>query len=197
MTDNNQPPAGENENQQQQQTGKTPLDTLPPDVQSYIDELRRENAKHRTAARTAEKAARDAEEKRMAEQQEWKTLAEARAARLAELEQIQAQAEEIQATFTASMEHRLKQVPSDVLKNTVEPIRAAMSPVQFSKWLDANMELLSTKKAPNLDAGSVSNSGTTTRLTPAELQMAQNMGISPDAYAKRKAEIEAAKQQGR
>lgn len=60
--------------------------------EAYVKELRKESAKHRTEARELQKALEElrsekktAEEKKLAEQNDWKTLAEQRAGELAQL----------------------------------------------------------------------------------------------------------------
>lgn len=58
------------------------VEELPANVQNLIKELRAENANHRKAKESAEKEAQDAKERQMAEQQEWKALAEERGKQL-------------------------------------------------------------------------------------------------------------------
>lgn len=164
---------------------------LDPRTQAYIEELRSENAKWRVEKKRAEDTARKEAEKRMAEQEQWKELADARAAKLAELEP---KAERALAAFEALIDARLKRIPIDIRKRTVEPIRANMDSVAFVEWLDANEELLTLRPAPNLEAGAgapSSGKGTGNGLTADELSIARAMNLSPEQYAKRKAEIEA------
>src|SRR5258708_39783913 len=137
MTDNiDKPQAGDGDKPQagttadsrtgQPQAGST-IDL--PTALALIDELRRENAGHRKAKNAAEAATKAAEEKRLTEQQEWQKLAEARAADLAKLAPIAEQHEAITAPFNASLDNRLKQIPDDERKKTVDAIRNALSPV--------------------------------------------------------------------
>lgn len=140
-------------------SGKTAINTLPPDIQSYIEELRKEAAENRVQKKAAERAAREAEEKHLTEQAEWQKLAEARAARLKELEPLSEQFEEIKTAFAASIDSKLAQIPEDVRKAQVDPVRAVMTPVQFSKWLDAAMPTLSARRAPDLEAGAGGKAG--------------------------------------
>lgn len=139
--------------------GKTAINTLPPDIQTYIEELRKEAAENRVARKAEEKARREAEEKHLAEQAEWKTLAEKRAARLTELEPLSEQFDEITAAFNAAIDSKLAQIPEDVRKSQVDPVRAVMTPVQFGKWLDAALPTLAQRQAPNLDAGAGGKAG--------------------------------------
>lgn len=170
---------------------RTEIKDLPPEIQGYIEELRRENAKHRTEKKRAEDAARKAEEDKLTAQAEWKTLAEQRAARLAELERVAEQKEAIESAFNAGLEARLKAIPEDKRKRLVEPVRKTMSALEFAAWLDANEGDLKAVRPPNFDAGAGSQSATkTVDLTSEELEIVRKTGISPEAYAKRKAEIQ-------
>lgn len=160
---------------------------LPDEVQSYIRSLRDENAKWRIETRKAEEAAREAEEKRLAEQQRWQELAEKREARINELEP---KAERVLSAFDALIESRLKRLPADLRKALVDPVRASMDSVAFVEWLDANEERLLLRPAPNLEAGagaqsSRGNAGDAT-LTDAERRIAQKMGVDPARVAKEK-----------
>ncbi len=204
MSDEIKPPVTGGEQGQQDQgqkppsseTGRTDLSSLPADVQRYIDELKAESIKHRRQVKAQEDAARKAEEQRLAEAQEWKTLAEQRAARLAELEAIREQADAIQEAFAASVEARLKDVPKELRASLIEPIRSSLSPAAFAKWLDANEAIWKPKRAPQLDAGAgsaASSSGTTVRLTPEQVAMAQAMNMSQERYAQRLLEIQKSK----
>ena len=170
---------------------RTEIKDLPPEIQGYIEELRRENAKHRTEKKRAEDAARKAEEDKLTAQAEWKTLAEQRAARLAELERVAEQKEAIESAFNAGLEARLKAIPEDKRKRLVEPVRKTMSALEFAAWLDANEGDLKAVRPPNFDGGAGSQSATkTVDLTSEELEIVRKTGISPEAYAKRKAEIQ-------
>lgn len=164
---------------------------LDPRTQAYIEELRGEAAKWRVEKKRTEDAARKEAEKRMAEQEQWKELADVRAAKLAEIEP---KAERALAAFEALIDARLKRIPADVRKRMVDPIRTNMDSVAFVEWLDANEEMLTLRPAPNLEAGAgapTSGKGPASALTADEMFMAKAMNISPEQYAKRKAEIEA------
>lgn len=198
--ENKQGQTPDNEGQQnqpvEQGNGKTPISQLPPDIQTYIEELRQENAKWRKESKKALDDARKADEDRLTQQQEWQKLAEQRAARLAELESVAAKAETIEAAFNAGIDARLKQIPDEVRKRTVDPIRKALSPLEFNQWLDANIDLLSVRKAPDLDAGAGNRNGKrTTALTAEQLEMAKALKLTPEQYAKRLEEAQSMKGQ--
>lgn len=163
---------------------------LPDEVQSYIRSLRDENAKWRIEKRRAEEAAREAEEKRLEEQQRWQELAEKREAKIKELEP---KAERVLSAFDALIESRLKRIPADLRKTLVDPVRASMDSVTFVEWLDANEERLSLRPAPNLEAGagaptSRGNAGDAS-LTDVERRIAQQMGVDPAKIARQKAKL--------
>lgn len=162
---------------------------LPVEAQRYIEELRAENAKWRIEKKKAEDTARKAEEKRLSEQQEWKTLAEMRAQKLDELEP---KSERLLAAFDALIEGRLKRIPADVRKRLVDPVRTNMDSVAFVAWLDANEDALTLKPAPNLEAGAGQargSGGGSAELTQDELAMAKRMGITPERMAQEKAKL--------
>lgn len=146
--------------------GKTSIKDLPQDVQVYIEELRDEAKKYRLEKQKAERDAKEAEEARLAQQNEWKILAEKRAQRIVELEPVELQYREIQEAFNSALETKLKGIPEDVRKQKVDPVRATMTPVQFSKWLDAILPDLQTKPAPDLDAGAGGSATGKRRLDP-------------------------------
>jgi hypothetical protein len=164
------------------------------DLMAKIDALEKDNAGYRRKQRENETAAQKEKERQLAENQQWKELAESRGAELQTLKPIAEQHEAITAAFNASLDNRLKQIPEDVRKRTVDPIRAALSPVEFSNWLDANLDILRARQAPGLDGGAgttAARNGHTATLTAEETMMADAMGISHAAYAKRKAEVAA------
>lgn len=166
------------------------------DALAKIDALEKDNATYRRKQRENESASVKAEETRLAQQQEWQKLAENRKAELDKLLPIAEQHEAITAAFNASLDNRLKQIPDDVRKKTVDPIRKALSPVDFSNWLDANTDILRARQAPNLDGGAGGSNrpaNGATDMTQADIDMAAAMNIKPEVWAKRKAEIAALK----
>lgn len=197
MTDNTNPAlTGEPEKPQvQPTTSRTAIDSLPPDIQSMIHELREENKERRTKQAAADKAAQAAEEKRLADNAEWQKLAETRQKRLDELEPIAAQHTTIEAAFNASLDNRLKLIPEDIRKELVDPVRKGMNPVEFSDWLDRNGPRLQARQAPPLDggAGGTRTPNAVSSLTPEQIEMARAGGVPLDVYAQRLAEIAARK----
>jgi|GEM_PF-5296174 len=90
-------PADPNPTEQKPAEATGGIETLPEWAQKLIREVRGEAAAHRTALREAERAAKAAEEARLAEQGEYKQLAEDRAKRLAELEPAAQEVEVLRA----------------------------------------------------------------------------------------------------
>lgn len=151
------PNASTQPNTETKPDAKTPLTSLPPDVQQYIDDLRKEAETYRKEKKVAELAAKKAEEDTLANQQKWQELAEKRAQRIAELEPVALQLEEINTAFEATLTAKLEALPEDVRKE-LEPVRASMKPVEFSKWLDTMIPRF-TRKPANLDAGAGGTNG--------------------------------------
>lgn len=165
---------------------------LPAWAQTLVKELRRENASHRTAKKQAEAAAQAAEDKRLAEQQQWKELAEKRAAALDALKPLQDRYTTLEETFKATLAKRLEALP-DWSKSLVP---AFDDPVKTMAWLDANQHVFAARKAPGLDGGVQDQSGKQApQLTAQEVQMAKAMGLTLEVFAKRKAEIAAQRDQ--
>lgn len=140
-----------------EKAGDNPISVYPPEAQEYIERLRAEAAKANRELKALKLAAEKAEEEKLESQQEWKKLAETRAQRIADLEPVALQLDEIKAAFEATLTAKLAALPEDVRKE-LEPVRASMKPVEFSKWLDAMIPRF-THKPPNLDAGAGGTSG--------------------------------------
>ncbi len=158
-----------------------------------IDDLERDNKKYRDERKKQDTELRKQQEQQMAEQQQWQKLAETRGVELEKLKPVADQYETIQAAFNASLDTRLKEIPEDVRKDIVDPVRAVMSATDFSTWLDKNLPRLRGRQAPPLDggAGTIGGGKAAPQLTAAELEVARAMGLTPEVYAKRKAEIQA------
>lgn len=167
---------------------------LKPEHQQRFEYLMDELIQRRKENAQLKKAAQKADESRLTEKEQWRELAETRAKRIAELEHLESEFELINAAFGESLNVQLEGIPADIRKRLVEPVRAQMNPAEFSKWLAANKEMLTLRPAPNLEAGAgapSSGKGTGNGLTADEIAIARAMNLSPDQYAKRKAEIEA------
>ena len=169
---------------------------FPPEAQRMIEELRKENAKHRSEKKKAEDDARKAQDKQLEEQQKWKELADSRGQSLTELESLREKAEMLESAFNANTEARLAKFPAEVRLKTIEPVRKTMNALDFAKWLDANERFLGVPKAPHYDpgAGGAGNGKDTSKIPPeakagAELAGRYGYKIDPAAVAARAKQI--------
>lgn len=121
------------------------------------------------------------EEKRLAEQQEWKTLAEQRAARLAELEPLAASVKEMQEALNATVKARIDRLPEDV-RDLVPDFGDARKTLD---WLNANEHKLMRPLAPAMDAGARGDKGAG-QLSDLEREVAARLRLTPEQYAKGK-----------
>lgn len=193
MSDQPNPQAGNGSDQPPVQPTAETVDSLPPWAQKIINELRKENAGHRTARKAADDAARAAEEQRLREKEDYAELAKGYRTRLDELEPLETQAEQLAAAFNASLDNRLKDIPKEVREKMVDPVRAKMSPVDFSNWLDANLGIMRARPAPNLDPGAGgSGAGGKSGPTPTaeDMTMAKNFRMTVPQWMEQKAEME-------
>ena len=90
------------------------IETLPEWAQKLIREVRTEAAGHRTALREAERTAKAAEEAQLAEQGEYKKLAEDRAKRLAELEPAAQEVEAMRAKVEQFEKATLARIAAEI-----------------------------------------------------------------------------------
>jgi hypothetical protein len=92
------------------------IEDLPEFAQAIIKDLRRESATRRKALDDAEKAAGLVADAKLAEQNEWKTLAEQRAAKVAELEPQTAKLAAYEKLLGEQLDAELKAWPKEVLE---------------------------------------------------------------------------------
>lgn len=167
--------------------GKTPLESLPPDVQDYIKELRVE-AKSAREERLALKqqldAAKTAQQAQLAEQGNFKALAEQHAAEVARLKAFETRAADLDAMIRAGNDERMKTIP-DNKKPLVQPLIDALSPEKLQAYLNANPSLFVKDPAPDYDAGAGAGSGGTPapKLTDTERDMARLMNVTEKQYS--------------
>lgn len=127
--------------------------TFSPAQQAYIDKLigrtrvkEREKAKA-TAEAEAAKKAKEAEEKALQDQEEWKTLAENRAKEIADLttknatlEEMRQAAERFEQTLNNILDKQKKDLPAHIL-----PLIEKMDPVDAMNYISENAEALNVK----------------------------------------------------
>ena len=169
------------------ESGQVNLDELPEPVRKYIKELRDEAASNRVEAkrlRQEQEAAASAARARLAEEGNFKTLAEQHAAEAAKLKPYQERAEALEGIIRESNKARIERIPEDM--RSIIPME--YPPEKLAAWLDASVEKLLKRPAPDLDAGA-GGSGRTATLTDAEKQMAVKSGMTVEQWiaAKQKA----------
>lgn len=143
------------------------------EVNNLAKSLKAELEKLRTSQQQAE-------EQRLAEQNEWKALAEQRAAKVAELEPVAQQVKEIREALEATVAARIERLPEDV--------RALVpdfgDPRKTLDWLNANEQRLMRPLAPQMDAGARGDSGgAMPKLTDMEIKLARMAGLTPEQWA--------------
>ena len=161
------------------------VDDLPSWAQDMIRGLRDEAASRRVALKKHEEEARQREQQRLAEQGQWKELAESRAKELSDLQPYRDRAEALETMLRDSNKHRIEQIPEDM--RALVPTDYA--PEKLASWLDANISRLTKPIAPRLDGGATGGSGNTVTLTDEEKQVARATGMSLEDYAKYKQRI--------
>ena len=141
-----------------------------------IKELNNENAKHRTAAKAAEKAAAEAEAARLAEQGKYKELWEQSRAQLDEYEPMKARLQELTERTQQANEARIKAIPES-MRGLVPDYD---DPFKLSAWLDANSAVFQKPQAPSLDAGAGGNRGGATVSDDVINELAARWRVKPE-----------------
>jgi seryl-tRNA synthetase len=163
---------------------KTSIDSLPPDIQAYIRDLRQEAKANRekleAQQRKQTQEAEAAHRKEAEEQGRYQDIIaelEPKAQRAAELEQ------KIAAYFSERKEQLLKSVPED--RHDLIPPGALEDQVA---WIEKAMErgLFGENKriAPKTDAGATGDRRESFKLTAEELEYARTFDLTPEEYAK-------------
>lgn len=142
---------------------------LPGWAQTVIRSLRTESAERRKRLKALENTVAENERKRheeeatrLAEQGQWKTLAEQRAVDLERLKGASERAEALEFRIKAANEARIAKIPADM--QTIIP--TDYDPIKLSEWLDANESKLVKPSAPDLEAGRRGNGGNKPPIDP-------------------------------
>jgi hypothetical protein len=118
---------------------KTPISSLPADVQDYIKRLRDEAEDANKLRKAEAKAKLQAEEARLAEQGEFKKLAEKSQARVQELEPVASQYSQLAELVSGQIESQIKDWPAEL--KAFDPGKD--SPIeQRLAWLEKSKPLL-------------------------------------------------------
>jgi ribonucleoside-triphosphate reductase len=159
---------------------------------SRFDEVNERARKAEEALAKIQRESESAEQARLLKQGEYQQLAEKAGARAAELEPFKGRAEEAEAVILQACEALVLQIPEDIRDSIVPDL----PPAKKFAWLSVNVPRLLAKPAPNLNAGEGNGTGSGTKpieLTAEQRQMAVNMRMTPEQYAKRLQEITADK----
>jgi len=173
-------PQGGRETQPAPSTTSNRIEDLPEWAQTIIRETRSEAAARRKSLEALEAQLKSAEDARLAEQQEWKALAEKRAAELAELAPLAASVKEMQEALNATVKARIDRLPEDV-RDLVPDFGDARKTLD---WLNTNEHKLMRPLAPAMDAGVRGDSGAAVpALTDMEIKLARIAGLTPEQWA--------------
>lgn len=180
--------------------GKTPIESLPADVQEYIKSLREEAKTNRETKTTLQQqldAIKQAQQTQLAEQGNFKTLAEQRAAEVERLKAFEERAATYEKVIRDGNKARIETIP-DSKKALVTPLIDALSPEKLQEYLNANPSLFVKEPAANYDAGAGGSGGGNKPNEPkvtdedrrqAEAAQAMGHNIKPEDIAKRRMEI--------
>jgi hypothetical protein len=155
---------------------------LPAWAQAEIKSLREEAKKRRLELKTAEQERQQQELERLAKQQEWEQLAKKFGA---ELETIKPRAERLDSIedyINQSLQKRIDSIPAS--HRSLVP--KYDDPLKTLEWLDANAQLLTAPRAPELDAGARGDSIKLPQLTEQEREYARLAGMTDQQYAEMK-----------
>lgn len=175
---------GEEDDEALPSWAKTRLQSL----EERLKEVNQESASRRHRLNELETSLKDlqsAQQKRLAEQGNYEELARQRAAEVEALRPYEERAKSLEGIIRASNDARIAQVREDV--RALVPTDYA--PEKLASWLDANWSRLTTKPAPDLDAGAGTSGGRTIRLSDEERAVARRFGMTDEQYiaAKQKA----------
>lgn len=141
-----------------------------------IEKLRKEAAKHRTAANAAEKAKADAEAAALTEQGKFKDLFEKAQARVTALEPLEERMTALTEATKAANEKRVAAIPEGMRGLVPE----YDDPFKLAQWLDANSAVFSKPLPPKLDGGAGGAGNGSVTVTDDEVQaFATRFGLDP------------------
>ena len=156
-------------------SGAQTVDGLPQWAQDLFSGLRKENAGHRTAKNDAEKAAKLADEKRLADDKKWEELAEQRQARITELEPLSEQVTSYQETLKAMADKAMEGLPEHI-----KPLLADRDPVWQLNYLTEHAAELAAPGPANINATSQSQGTPPPEITQQQIdEFAARAGVDP------------------
>jgi hypothetical protein len=125
-------PLGQTPNGQPQQQ-KTTMDNLPPDIQEYIRDLRKESEDRRKELEAKVKAEQEKDQQEQIKQGEWQKVAEQREAQLKEVEPVKARYDALSTLLSDQIKAQVKDWPKevkDLLPSDDTPIEVRYNQVQ-------------------------------------------------------------------
>ena len=172
-----------------------PLSALSPEARKLFEETqagllsalkaeREASAQSAKRAEALEKAAQDAETRRLKESENYKELYEAAETKIASLTPQAERLGVYEQTLQETLDESILAIPED--KRSLIPDELTVD--QKLKWINRNRAHLSKAQPMNVGAGvrGGGESSTTADLTHEEMQMARAFGVSPEEYAKNK-----------
>jgi len=187
MSDEDKNVNNQEEDQEQESTQTTPAEAKKTDEhmipKSRLDEeiQKRKDLEKRLSA--IEKAGREAETKRLKEQEDYKALYEKAESELTEYKPKAEKVETLETVLKETLDNAIKEIPEDSrsLIPSELPIDAQL------RWISVNRQILA--KVPPVEQGAGRRGGGETKnvqLTPEEQQIARDWGVSDEEYAKYK-----------
>jgi len=148
-----------------------------------FDEINQKYKDAEKRYRALEKAAQEAEEKRLKEAEDYKALYEQAQARIAELQPKAESAETAHATLKEVLAAQIETIP----ENRRSLVPEALSTEQQLAWIAKNRSLLAKAQPFNIGAGAKGGSGeNVVDLSNEDLAIAKKIGMSTEDYAKYK-----------
>ena len=150
---------------------------------SRLDEVLALNKTFADRLAALELERKDEVEKRLAEQNQWKELAEKRGAELTEAQGKAAKVAEYEKTLESLLEKQVGEIPEE--KRALIPTYGTTQ--QRLEWIAANRAILTAPKPFDIGAGRQGGAeGKKIELTAEELEVARKFGMTPEDYAKYK-----------
>ena len=174
---NPEPQAGDGKQVEPEQpiAGEQAQPLTPEAMRAELEAARKEAARYRTQLRQQEKAASDAEAKRMAEEGKYKDLYESIKPKAEAAAVLQERLDAITAQTQAANARRIEAIP----ENMRSLVPAYDDPLKVAEWLDANAAILSKPAAPPLD-GRAGGTSAATVTDEDVIDFAVRMGIRPE-----------------
>ena len=150
---------------------------------SRHDEVLEQNRKLSESLAAIETERKAETEKRLAEQNQWKELAEKRGAELADAQAKAAQVDEYEQALSDLFDKQMAESPED--KRGLVPAYGTTK--QRLEWISINRALLVAPQPFSIGAGRQGGADNQPiNLSPEEAEVARKFGMTPEEYAKNK-----------